>query len=153
MSFSRKLFIHQMPVRPIIDLIFLQKFDEELVVALWRSYDITSDAVLLCDLGSFLLQRDFADLRGDRMLGDIPERPWHGFDQSVEERLGFVRPEMAALLDPMVLPVQLRHAVRLREHLQKFAEHKEAANRHHAEQHKTPERNAVHKPAIGSLGG
>lgn len=65
------LFVDQMLIGAVVDIALFQKVHQELVVPLWRRYDIALDAVILRNLGSFLLQGDFADFSGNGMLSDI----------------------------------------------------------------------------------
>ncbi|MNW69124.1 hypothetical protein D3C74_480620 [compost metagenome] len=68
------------------------------------------------------------------MFGDIAEGPWNRLHQLIQKCLHFVAPQRPAAFDPIVLPVKLGFTVSFGQHLQEFAEHKEAADAHAAQQ-------------------
>ena len=70
---------------------------------------------------------------------NVPERFRHRRYEQIEECLRLFRPQRPALLDPVILPVELRHAVLLRHDLEEFAEHEVAADRHGDDQDDRPE--------------
>lgn len=73
-----RLFVQQVLIWRIIDPFFVQKVDEAAVIPLRCSPYVAFDAVRSRYRAGALLDSDLTDLRGDRMLGDIPEclRHW-----------------------------------------------------------------------------
>ena len=53
--------------------------------------------------------------------------------QLVQKCFGFIRPQRAASLYPVILPIELRFAVSLGKHFQKLAEHEKSADAHQPE--------------------
>lgn len=112
-----------MLIRLVVDFLLLEEIHQEFVIPLRRSHDVTFDAVIPGDFGCAGFDGDFADFGSNGVFGDIPERSRNRLHQLVQKCFGFIRPQRAASLYPVILPIELRFAVSLGKHFQKLAEH------------------------------
>lgn len=141
----------QMPIPGIVDPLLVQKLYKKLVISSWRRQNIALHTVVGRHLGRSAFDRQLPDPGRDRMPRDVAECGGHRLYQTVQERLAFLRPQVAARLYPMVLPIQRRLPVRLRQHLEKLPEHEIPADRHETDEDKHPYKNKPSEPLAHRL--
>ena len=146
------LFVQQMIIGAVINASFVQKADETPVVALRRCPNIAFDTMVAGNLRLSMLNGNLRDSRCDRMSGDITEGSWNGRDELFQKSFGIVGPHAAAALDPIILPIELRLSVALRQYFKKFAEHEKSADRHKSDHYNNPKHNEIHEPALSIHG-
>lgn len=89
---AASLFIHQVLIRLIVNLILLQEPDEEFIVAFWRGYNVSFDAVIARHFRRLVLEGNASDFGGYGVLGNVSECAGHRLDELIKESFGVLCP-------------------------------------------------------------